>query len=1079
MYKLCKKGIEEYLEELYRILLTGSEQPLSDFEYVYRRIEAIYDFFLFVKPLLVKAPKQLYQQIILEHIGRLPKESMLYQTASVIFTRKSDSEWTSHERLRKDGMGLFQQHNCWSVYTKCNTNRDGEENDNKIGTISIGQDENTSDAEWINHHRRSGKKVVSESGTTYGEKDSAAVWKHVCLRAVINVRQVNGLRVLSTSNDGVLFATSTIEGTINIFDTFTANKMSALSNMGSVMCLAFQPRNNKSENLVISTLNMGENQIIRYSIQAGKADAVIAGRTKGLSHSVNNIGFIMNPFELISSTVYGLSMNGALNIWDLDTSSFVRSFLPDLDDSKVPSSGCACTSIDGRFIFFGIRTIRIVDAPKLTEIWSRKLFSESMQELQNHCITRIKCTDDSEFLFIISNPADSPPKSSTDTSESRTIIQKLNLITKTAYIIAKIPDIVKDISLSQDSKMIAIATNGSIKILSTENAMVMASQQLASIPMSVSFIKDLQSEDDKAKYYKRKTAWDGTTDSHEYSDSNDALNNSVSNFYRLACGSRNGEIHIFGFQKSIESSARSPIWASSFTPDGKYLITVGGSLSNNHSGLYNSPHSESMNSLISTARAEISTSIEKLPQDELAKYKFAIPKLHFDDSMNVDSSVQSGRKSLTSRRRSQTDSLRTSNIAERKISTVGELNMDRKAYSSARRHSIQVDGSRKHQPQLSVDKKLIVGSKTLTDEHKFESKQSLTVTGTDTFGGPVLNMMDMSSSRNNSKVHKRSVSVGNHSHSNSVNNQNAEAGLIDESANERVDSIESQKNFLNNPFESSRRPSLLLSASEDSDNNIKGGAMEQLQPADHTTYHRRASISFGTNTSISGSSAIVGQLNQDDETGSNISKKKDPSYARRKSISMVSQENSATAGVPNTLNKRLSAVNINSMVISSQSNMKKSPSILNNKKGSVINIKGGESRSNVFEDLISNAAPLEMSNITVESNSNPLVLWDVGTGSKMIEIAENDGIIWCDVYVDAYKYIDSIITGDRKGLVKLWGWKSMVSVVGGKILKPKVGNKYARFDMASFNVKMGGTEYEVTGYSLNKEQQVLGMIMKV
>jgi WD40 repeat protein len=107
------------------------------------------------------------------------------------------------------------------------------------------------------------------------------------------------------------------------------------------------------------------------------------------------------------------------------------------------------------------------------------------------------------------------------------------------------------------------------------------------------------------------------------------------------------------------------------------------------------------------------------------------------------------------------------------------------------------------------------------------------------------------------------------------------------------------------------------------------------------------------------------------------------------------------------------------------------------------------------------------------TQSSPVSIWEIETGRRIGLIDVNGEVIWCDVeYAESGK-IETIVTGERNGSVKIWKFNAFGEY--DAIFKPPITNKHAPVEMMEFNVIEEGDPSVILGYALNQHNHVLAV----
>ncbi|KAJ3099697.1 hypothetical protein HDU97_002866 [Phlyctochytrium planicorne] len=580
-------SISKALEDIYNILCIGSSQNDIEFDRYASKIEATFDVLTWIRSFLAITPSPLQRQVFLEQLLRLPPQKCPLRLDDDVHKALQMTGWNGFERLQQAGLGSLQCDQLWKPDLRCGDNLQKSYSDEQLSSNQSHDDGSHLRSSMAQDPRF--KKMIQSTRDCdfYGKRDEKTLWKKTCLRpytSFIHRRHV----LLTTSPDGKYIGSLCVNGTVRVYDSSTYVELWNLVNTGRVTAFNFQPSSSNCEYL----LTAGSGGITRWSLEKGIPTAVISGKRNGISSNVVSCGFVADAKDKTHNRAYALFVTGHLVIWDLEATSILKCMPPDEDDNEFFSYGSACTSPDGKYLVFGSKNVKLLVCNTLTQQWTSPLFSKSLTELKMHRVTHIRFSEDSSSFYVVSNfgtKEDEGSEAKQD-NEWRGIVQRWELQSKSSRILSRLSAACTSLSVSNDNRLLAIGCeDGNIDILNAFSGTRIGTEAFAHSITSVAFIPDLKDHVNEhcragSQYYIRKSPWVGVG-SIDMNDPMARLSTARPTSYRLCTGSIDGVIRVLGVQKEPEGNGRTPISAARLSPDGKFVLIVGGGEYDNYNML--------------------------------------------------------------------------------------------------------------------------------------------------------------------------------------------------------------------------------------------------------------------------------------------------------------------------------------------------------------------------------------------------------------------------------------------------------------------------------------------------------------
>ncbi|KAI8849582.1 hypothetical protein BC829DRAFT_180229 [Chytridium lagenaria] len=369
-------SISRAIEDLYAFLCIGDQNESFEFSIIAPKVEAALDFLTWVRYFLSITPINLQRTIIYEHVLRIPLEFSPFVLDDDISKAVSVLGWSGFERKEMAGLGILQCEPFWYPQLRCSqpVNR-------SLSEEQIGYPDHHPPVLHLSLAHEPRFRIMIQSTrdcTFFGKSDDKAVWKRPCLRPYASFMHRRHV-LLTTSPDGRYVASLCANGTVKVFDSTTFAELWSFISGGRVTALNFQPSTTNCEYL----LTAGIGGITRWSLKKGVSTCTITGKKSGVNANPVSCGFVMDNRERTYCRAYALFVTGYLVIWDLESGSILKSIPPDEDDDEFFSYGSACVSMDGRYLLYGSRMVKMYQCSSLVPFWSQPLFPRSAADLKN------------------------------------------------------------------------------------------------------------------------------------------------------------------------------------------------------------------------------------------------------------------------------------------------------------------------------------------------------------------------------------------------------------------------------------------------------------------------------------------------------------------------------------------------------------------------------------------------------------------------------------------------------------------------------------------------------------------------
>ena len=112
----------------------------------------------------------------------------------------------------------------------------------------------------------------------------------------------------------------------------------------------------------------------------------------------------------------------------------------------------------------------------------------------------------------------------------------------------------------------------------------------------------------------------------------------------------------------------------------------------------------------------------------------------------------------------------------------------------------------------------------------------------------------------------------------------------------------------------------------------------------------------------------------------------------------------------------------------------------------------------------------------------PVSIWEISTGKRLAQVdALGANIIWSDLEIYSNGKIESLITGEIDGTVRIWNWNSFgyFDEKTGMAVRKSFTNKNASAEILEFNVSKSkdvqNADLTVVGYSLSRHEMTLAV----
>ncbi|KAJ3408136.1 hypothetical protein HDV05_005136 [Chytridiales sp. JEL 0842] len=608
-------GADGTVRELHSLLLLGATQKGHNIHECAETLEAMLDFFISIRHILSSTPKHLHRHVMMDHLRRLPRDCSLSRFVERLHSFAYQSSWEKFDTFRAD-LGPLQNHQKWMTLTRClmEPSDKAKINQRTRGSIApehlatanttpvLGKD----NQEPLTKRPRYEKVEFVEKRCTVDGRDPAQ-WLRSCIKPGFKIRHQRHT-LLATSPDGRYIASASQNGNLCIYESITGIEIWDIPIAGRITCMSFPQDSDRSEYLLLGLTYGGyDHRLVRWSLAKGEVDKTATSKKLGISSPITCCGFICDETNRLDTRAFGLCMNGFMFFWDFEAtdSPLLKTLTPDKDDNEMLYCGAAAVSVDGRYVAYGIRNVKLVQCTSnFTVAWSIKLHPKGNQDLRFHCCTRMAFEKRGQALYILSAPQKANTAASDTTvlrnplkdllgsasepsAEWRSVALRLDLTSRKIVTLNVFEEMLTSLSISHDSELLTVGTDsGTFYAIHPITGAHRACESFGYKIISASFIPepsevaaaDGKGAGHKVLAYKRKTTMAGTAeeDTSPFNHNSSQEVKAGLKHYRLCVGTLNGWLNVVGLQQEVERPPRKPVTTVNFAAGGKYMLILGG-----------------------------------------------------------------------------------------------------------------------------------------------------------------------------------------------------------------------------------------------------------------------------------------------------------------------------------------------------------------------------------------------------------------------------------------------------------------------------------------------------------------------